>query len=294
MLPDQFFLYCLKKSSQIQLICKVWRDKLPFGSVIKAGDNLLLSLSELEGSFATGIVRSIGQKNSLPQFKFYTSLLLKLLEANRQEGISVRCLIPELRIGVQRDIQFERKVSKVVLGGNFQFLVITLATWGFVFFSQQLVEIKLDKLLGLLMLLLQVLGFIFLNLSTSYMNKKKFGPFSSAFEELYLFRALVEVRMPIKTILLESKIMNGSLVTAKSFKSLSRRLIYSVERWKSSGISPKEETGELIKEVWYSQEEQFLDFIKNIEILKFILMALLFLPAYFLYLAAIFKFFMEQ
>ena len=294
MIPDRFFSLCLKKIDEIQERIKFYRTKLPFQSTVSTGEQLLLSLSEFEGSLACGIVGVANQKNSLPQFKFYTNLLIKLLKANRQEGISIRKLIPELRIGVQRDIQFEKKVSKVVIGGNFQFLVITLATWGFVFFSQQLVEIKLDFKLGLCMVALQILGFVLLNFLTSYLKKVKFMPYSSAFEELYLFKALVEVRMQIKTILLESRIMNGALVTLKLFDSLSRRIIYSVERWKASGISPKEESEELIKELWYSQEEQFLDFIKKIEILKFVMMALLFLPAYFLYLAAIFKFFMEQ
>jgi hypothetical protein len=144
------------------------------------------------------------------------------------------------------------------------------------------------------MVILQILGFIAFYFATSFMKKNKFIAFSSAFEELYLFRALVEVRLPIKVILSESKILSGSLVSSKVFNILSRRLTYSVERWKSSGVSPREESDELINEVWYLQEEQFLDFIKKLEVLKFVIMALLFLPAYFIYLAAIFKFFMEQ
>lgn len=291
LLPDQLFTFCLRKIEEIHLKIKFSYEQIPFRSTVSQGEKLLLALSEFEGSLFCGIIK---QKNAIPEFKFYTSLLLKLLEANRQEGISIRQLIPELRSGVQRDIQFEKKVSKVILGGNFQFLVIALSTWGFVFFSQQLIEIKLDLKLGLLMLVLQVLGFLFLNLVTAWFKKKKFRPFASAFEELYLFKSLVEVRMPIKQILLDSKILNGALVNSKVFKSIHNRIAYSVERWKNSGVSPKDEAEELIKEIWYSQEEQFTDFIKKIEILKFIIMALLFLPAYFVYLAAIFKFFMEQ
>ncbi len=291
LLPDAFYSFCLKRIERFISQIKNLKSKLSFSSLTSSGNNLLLSLSEFEGSLACG---NINQSKSIPQFKFYTNLLLKLLKANRQEGISIRKLIPELRIGVQRDIQFEKKVSKVVIAGNFQFLVIAFATWGFVFFSQQLVEIKLDLFLGLSMLALQLFGFIALNVATSYMKKYNFGPFASAFSELYLFSSLVEVRLPIKEILLESKIMSGVLVSSKLFTSLSRRIIYSVERWKTSGVSPKDEAEELIKELWYSQDEQFTDFIKKIEILKFIIMALLFLPAYFLYLAAIFKFFMEQ
>jgi hypothetical protein len=294
LLPDYFFSFFLNKLKELQQKIKDIYQKIPCLSIVAAGDELLLAMSNLEGALFCGMIGSSNQKNTLPQFKFYTSLLLKLLEANRQEGIAIRKLIPELRIGVQRDIQFEKKISKVVLGGNVQFLVIALATWGFVFFSQQLIQVHLETKLGLLMALLQLLGFTFLNVMTSVQKKKKFGPFSSAFEELYLFRSLVEVRLPIKVILAESKIMNGVLLTSKMFSSLSKRIAYSVERWRNSGISPKEESEELIKELWYSLEEQFLDFIKKIEILKFVTMALLFLPAYFLYLSAIFKFFMEQ
>lgn len=290
-LPEGVFSFLLRKIEEIHLKIKNFFAKFFSQSVRSAGEGLLLSLSEFEGSLSCGL---INQEKSIPKFKFYTNLLLKLLATNRQEGIAIRKLIPELRNGVQRDIQFEKKISKVIIGGNFQFAVIALATWGFVFFSQQLVDIKLDTNLGLLMLALQIMGFLFLNLMTSWLKKEKFQPYSSAFEEIYLFKSLIEVRMPIKQILLESNIMNGSLVNSKVFSSIKKRIVYSVERWKTSGISPKDESEELIKEIWYSQEEQFVDFIKKIEILKFIIMALLFLPAYFIYLAAIFKFFMEQ
>jgi len=291
LLPEKFFSLCLQKMNDLQVKLRALRDRLPVISTVAAGDKLLLGLTEFEGRLSCGMM---GGEFSLPKFKFYTTLILKLLEAQRRDGISIRKLLPELRAGVQRDIQFEKKISKVVFGGNFQFLVITLATWGFVFFSQQLVEIKLDITLGLLMVILQLLGFILLNVLTAKLKKSKFKAFTSAFSELYLFSSLIEVRLPMKTILAESQIMNGVLVSSSIFGSLAKRITSSVERWKTSGISPKAESEELIKEVWYAQEEEYQDFIKKLEVLKFIIMALLFLPAYFIYLAAIFKFFMEQ
>jgi hypothetical protein len=291
LLPNRFYSYLLQKFEDLQLGLKVFAQKLPGIKESTMGEKLLLCLSEFEGRLSCGLV---GAEINIPKFKFYTALILKLLEANRREGISIRKLIPELRIGIQKDVQFEKKISKVIFGGNFQFLVITLATWGFVFFSQQLVEIKLDFKFGFVMAFLQFIGFLALNLASSYLKKKKFKPFNDAFSELYLFSALVEVRLPIKTILNESKIMNGVLVSSNIFHSLSGRIASSVERWKNSGVSPKVESEELIKEVWYLLEENFQDFIKKLEVLKFIIMALLFLPAYFIYLAAIFKFFMEQ
>ena len=280
----RYFLDFIKKSRAIYA-------KLPFKTVNFAGNELLLYLSDYEGSLTKGI---INQKNPLPRFKFYTGLIERLLEAQRLEGISFKKLIPELRLGIQKEMQFEKKVMKEILGGNLQFIIIVFTTWSFIFFSQALIAVKINNLIIFFILLLQVLGFILFNFLAKWLKKKQFANYSNAFREIYLFQSLVEVRMPIQTILQESQIASGVLVTHPRFHLLARRIIHSVERWRSTGLSPKEESIELTKEIWHQEEEDFLDFIKNLQILKFILMALLFLPAYFLYLASIFQFFMEQ
>ncbi len=291
LIPESFFTFCLKCYENIITKYKNFCEILQRSSTLYCGNKLILELANLEGKLNFGIIK---KDFSLPQFKFYTALIQNLLEANRVSGISLMKILPELKVEIQKDIQFERKILKEIHGGYFQFLIIIFTTWGFVFLSQKLVATVVDLKIYFLMITLQILGFSIFYFLMRLIKNKKFKPFSNAFRELYLFMTLTELRKPINTILTESNIQNGALFQAKCFSLLRVRLSSSVERWKNSGHSPKSEAEELIKELWYLQDEHFNDFLKKIQITKFILMALLFLPAYFIYLAGIFKFFMEQ
>lgn len=126
------------------------------------------------------------------------------------------------------------------------------------------------------------------------LKNKVFKPFSNAIKELYLFSSLLAVGLPINEVLKSSGIMDGSFATHKTFKNHDSRFKKLVSRMKETGLSPIEETQEIIREIWHLQEVYFLKFTKMVQILKFVILAFFFLPAYFLYLYSIFKFFMEQ
>ena len=67
-----------------------------------------------------------------------------------------------------------------------------------------------------------------------------------------------------------------------------------ISRLKETGLSPRDEAREIIFEIWHLQEENFAKFTRIVQVLKFTTLVFFFLPAYFLYLYSIFKFFMDQ
>ncbi|MDO9183669.1 MAG: hypothetical protein Q7U04_14745, partial [Bacteriovorax sp.] len=125
-------------------------------------------------------------------------------------------------------------------------------------------------------------------------KNKNFFKFSKAIEELYLFSTLLEIGLPLNDILLRSGILQGNLVSFKIFENLSERLKKLISRLKETGLSPRDETQEIIREIWHLQEENFHKFTKIVQVLKFSVLVFFFLPAYFLFLYSIFQFFMEQ
>ena len=92
----------------------------------------------------------------------------------------------------------------------------------------------------------------------------------------------------------ESQVLEGDLMIHKLFLPCASRIMNLVNRWKANGISPKTEVAEIIQELWHIKEVNFERFLKHLDILKFIVLAFFFLPAYFFYLYSIFQFFMEQ
>lgn len=297
-LPDRFwekashlgqsYFDKLRKSLKQKVILK---EKWPLIGEIVRGEKLLNFLPLLEARLA------LGQKNlalELPRFKFYTTLLIDLLEVHRKLGVSLKQILPEMRANLIKELRFEKKLLSQALGGNLQFSVVTLTTWCFVFLSSQLAELPLNFSVLLLIGSIQFMAFLVFNFSFLKLRNLSLHKFSQSLEELYLFNGMVEVGRPLNLILSESDILNGQLFKHKQFSPFSERLHNLVNRWKESGLSPRIEVQEIIQEVWHEKERQYERFLKHLDLLKFCILAFFFLPAYFFYLYSIFQFFMEQ
>ncbi|MFA6237677.1 MAG: hypothetical protein WC635_10155 [Bacteriovorax sp.] len=267
------------------------KNRLPLLGGIYCGQDLILELSECESRISIGIKIL---SRILPKYKFYTELLEQLFEAHRLLGIGIKKFIPEIRLALIRDLQFEKKIFDEILSGFLQFMVIAVTTWSFVILSKSLVQIRLTGTTVFIMLFLQISGAVLFFYLMAFLKNKVFFPFSKAIEELYLFISLMEVGLSVNEVLQRSGILQGSLATHKSFANLSVRLKKLISRMKETGLSPKDEAQEIIREIWHLQEVTFGKFARTLQILKFSILACFYLPAYFLFLYSIFKFFMEQ
>lgn len=267
------------------------KKKLPLIGEIERGQELLITFSNCEAKISLGIKIL---PSFLPKYKFYTSLLEQLFETHRRQGIGIKKFIPEIRAALIRDLQFEKKILDEIVSGFFQFLVIAVTTWSFVFLSSSLVHIPLSKSIVAFMVALQLSGLVVFFLLVKNVKNKTFSKFSKAIEELYLFSTLLEIGLPLNDILSRSGILQGSFVSFKLFENLSERMKKLIVRLKETGLSLRDEMQEIVRETWHLQDENFQKFTKIVQILKFSILAFFFLPAYFLYLYSIFKFFMEQ
>lgn len=297
-LPDRFWEKLMffgqklfDKSEKSRRSLQSLRHSLPVIGDLARGDELLLLFPRIEAQIGLGL-KTI--KFELPQFKFYTALMLQLLEAHRQLGVSVKNLFPELRANLIKEMQFEKKIYSLSMAGNLQFVIVTLTTWSFILLSQQLADIPANPFILMLIAFLQSLAFIFFNLGFIRIKNRGLAYYSRALEELYFFKGMLELGLPVNRVLNDSNCLNGALATTKQFKNLFQRLSELVSRWKETGLSPRAEVQEIIVEIWHEKEQGYQRFIKHLEVLKFVVLAFFFLPAYFAHLFSIFQFFMEQ
>ncbi len=289
-LPDRIWEKLWRKGVSIYDHLKKCEGHNPFRREQIEGEKLLVMFPDIEAKLSLGIKTTTME---LPRYKFYTTLLFDLLQVHRKLGISLKLILPELRQNLIKDLQFESKMSGSVIGGNLQFLVISLTTWGFIFLSSALAELPLDFIILFVILCMQIVAIFVFNGILSLLKKQIFMKFNQAIEGLYMFVSLVEIGLPVSQVLSESKVMEGDLVRHKKFTQVKNRLETLINRWKDNGISPKVESAEIIKEVWHLKEVNFEVFLKQADILKFMVLAFFFLPAYFIYLYSIFKFFLE-
>lgn len=290
-LPDRIWEKLWQKGLSFYKYLRTFEEKNPFKREQTQGEKLLVMFPDIEAKISLGIKTT---SLELPRYKFYTGLLFDLLLVHQKQGISLKQILPELRQNLIKDLQFESKMTGSVLGGNLQFFVITLTTWGFIFFSSALAELPLDLFTLLLIFTMQVTALFVFNGILSLMKKRIFEKFNQSIESLYLFVGLVEIGLPVGQVLAESKILSCGPGKHKKFSQVSSRLEALIKRWKDNGISPRIESGEIIKEVWHLKQVSFDAFLKQVDMLKFVVLAFFFLPAYFFYLYSIFKFFLES
>lgn len=289
LLPQRFWDLLLKINWKKALM----KVSLPYQKKIKTAEGLQIGISEIESSLTHG-KQSKNVLLELGEYKFFNQLIVDLLDLQKKMGVNLKHILPEIRRELTKDLEFEKRMNSQTNGAQLQFLVISAVTWSFIFFSSLLIEIPLSFLMSFFIILLQSLGiFTFVILGSKY-KKFVFNKFDQLIGSYYLFITLSEMSFPLSETLKRSGILKEGLYKHKSFWTYAKRIEYLINRWKSSGIGPKEEAQEILAEIWSLKEENFRNYLKAQEVIKFIILAFFFLPAYFLYLYSIFQFFMEH
>ncbi len=290
-LPDNVWDFLILYSPLIRSSFQQLLRRLPLIGAFREGEALKAKFIDCEASLTLGLNAF---PKSLPKYKFYTHLIEQLVAVHRSKGVGLKKIFPEIRNHLIRDVQFERKIVSEIISGLLQFMIIFLTTWGFVYLSISLVELPPNHIIFFFMFLLQLIGSLLFFLLIHFLKKNIFEQFAKALEEAYLFSVLLEIGVPINEILERSQIQCGLFSQSKMFSSLSVRMKNLIKRLKQTGISPLDESKEIIAELWQFQEDEFLQFTKKLQVLKFFILAFFFLPSYFLYLYSIFQFFMEH
>lgn len=254
----------------------------------KEGRNLLLFISNL--NLRTGFQSTY----LIPEYKFYTSIISGLLDVGRSRGVKISGQLDDIKKVLQHDLIFSMKIKNEKSSAFFQFTIITLFTWVFVFYSQQLIEIKIPKLVYFIMVSFQVLGMISFFFLSDFFQKKFFLPYDQFLGNLLLFQSLVESSVPLKLALLESKVYQSKAFQLKKFELLCQHFDSALDKLKGKGLSMRDDINLIIAELGQNREEEFRLFHNRLSFFKFLHLSLIYLPIYFLYLISIFKFFMEQ
>lgn len=288
-LPEKLWdkIYCYLKVT-FSIVKKIFY-KLTGGELV--AQQIINQLSNFENELQFSDKR--GGKE-IPQYKFYTLLIEKILLYNRKYGAPMRKIIVDIRGGLIRDDQFERKLRKEFCGGIGQFLFISIITWFFVFMSQLITEVSITFDVFVIIGLMQITGIGLFYFFYSKWKKYTFLNFADYFYSLYAMRSLSEIGLSVRQVLHESIIAGLISKEVKIFKNINLRLKRAVDSWQKRGSPVQQELKEITDELWFIQDENFRSFIKKVGILKFFILATFFLSSYFVYLSYLFHFFLIE
>ncbi|OFZ72010.1 MAG: hypothetical protein A2451_10650 [Bdellovibrionales bacterium RIFOXYC2_FULL_39_8] len=273
-----------------------WRQRMG-QSVVACGDSFVVIINQI--TFSIGGDYSLIPGNGggdIPQYKFYTDILKKLIYYAKLYGGNFKESLSQLKKGVIKDIQFERALRKEVEGAYLQFFFISLITWFFVYMVGQSVEVKLSMLSKIFMLAMQLSGALFFALFYQRLQQLTFAPFWKFFNTIFIFQSLIGVGLSQKEIIhhAESSALTEDQRQRKFLSYLVLRLESLIFNWQRSGQPIGTELAEIQEELWFNVGQESIQFLKKLNIIKFLVVVLFYLSTYFFYLANLFSAFLIE
>lgn len=244
--------------------------------MIKAPRNAQILIFQLQHLQSTN---NINLSNvELVEFKFYTNLLKSIIALSRQYGHPLSKVIRQFISTLYYEEKFTKKLKDSVFSTLIQFLVISLITWLFIELLWQMVEIKIDSSVVLLIFSIQLSGVILFCLSTYFLYHKILSDFDRALFTIYSIKGLSQVGLSISKILALSKFeqfpkSNKFLFTYERLNQLTKQAI-------TEGLAISKSIDDILEDLWLNQKHSFAKFRQILTINKFIFMAVFFLPSY--------------
>ena len=216
----------------------------------------------------------------VPKYKFFSSIVEKLITYRRSYGADIRPALREIRGAARKDYSAKKRLNEELVGFIIQYSIIAVFTWIFILNVSGTLNIKFSGPILVLLGTWQFFGLIVGIIIYFSTMKYFFEPFSNYFFTAYTFRSLVTISRPISEI---SKLANISMLTnTKDLRVIKTRLLGLVQNIKVVGVVPLDEFDQIILELWDSYEVKLSKFKSMLTGLKLFLI-LLFVFTGFLY-----------
>ena len=284
-----FFNFIFKRfnSSLISLannmiqILKEFHSRLTKGFLISRGENLIKQLGHFEVSF---LVKFKKNTDSIISYKFYSTILELLLTLNKKFGAPIKSRVKIIKRSLVKDIHLEKKLLAEIKGGLFQFILISFITWFFIYFVEKMLLLKLNQSVALLIIFLQISGLIIFLTAYNFIKKREYKDFDTIIKMITVMNVLLEVGLPQTKIVEYAGSNELSNLKKKNLISICDRFKLLIISWQKHGISIMDDLSILEEEISFVLDESGRLFFKKVEILKYTILTLFYLSAYFIYL----------
>ena len=215
----------------------------------------------------------------VPNYKFYTKLINSLIFYRNKLGCEIRDQLIDIRKSLIVDIKESKKLKDALLGGYYQYFMMGLFLWLFLFASHCMVEVSISEDDILLLGLWHIIGLAVFHFCFKRMHLKYFKNFESYITCFYSFKILLGASRPLNEII--NTIEIEKLEEDALLKHLKLRLVFICEQIKKSGNLNLEEVHYCLSELWDYFQLQFEKFNKMMNVVKLGLMFVFILPSYF-------------
>lgn len=222
----------------------------------------------------------------IPQYKFYTAILQAILHYSMQLGAPITDHLKSLRRCLARDWEFEQKLVGHLLSTLGQVISITLATWGFGFFCQWILQLWPPFADLLVVGGLQISGGLVFFLLYQKRKTHLFRPYEHCYHAIITAAILQQLGMSLHTVIAQCSLEN--LPRQGRLESFRGRLEELFRQCHQHGHSIKDFLLELREELDFYLEEDFKKFLQFTTRIKFFVLALFYFPAYLVFVFSLF------
>ena len=248
-------------------------------------EGLMRAISEMEAAFLTGDEK--GGSKEIPRYKFFTALVFKILDCARRFGGPRNALLSGLKEGLVKDDHFERQIIEDRKGGYGQFFTVAAITWIFIFVSKHVAFISAPAGAIFMVFVLHLMGLIAFHSLYQFHFQKCFAGFEEIFSCLYTCRSLLGVGLPLSQVAKEADTESVLKKGDVRFDGIRDRLSGLLQRLQKNGAPVEAALCDAISETWFLQERAFEAFRRRLLVIKYIVLIVFFLMAYFVYLFSI-------
>lgn len=231
---------------------------------------------------------SLNQKTELPRYKFFSELVEMLLSLARQWGAQYQQVFIVLREILHQDLEFEKQLKEFTQGCWFQMLLIVFMSWTFIILGTTWVKIQFPLSYMIMIGLWQGLGMLCFFFGIKILKTRYLAALGAFWKSLICLRSLSETALPRSEIIRLSNLKNLDGFSHPEWSDF-RVKVQHLGQWVlTSGMSPSKEIQYLMEELRFLEKHQIQVFQKMANILKFLILIIFFIPAYFAFLFIIF------
>lgn len=228
-------------------------------------------------------------KIELPRYKFFSDLVEMLLSQARQWGAQYQQVFITLREILHQDLQFEKQLKEFVQGCWFQMGLIVAMSWLFIILGTTWVEIKFPLKYKIIIGSWQLLGMMSFFFGIRLLKTRYLSALGAFWKSLICLRSLAETALPRSEVVRLSQIKSLDQYSHHEWNDFKQKVQHLGQWMLSSGQSPVKEIGYLMEELRFLEKHQMAQFQKMSHALKFAILAIFFIPAYFAFLFIIFS-----
>lgn len=264
----------------------------------KRDSKFLLSLKDLLPNTKSGnklyqqtlglSTRSLNKSNQfeLIQYKFFTALITELIQSSRKYGTQIHNYLPDIKKGLIKDIQLDKKVFGIFIGGLYQFLLVFILGLVFVSIMMSQLDSKMQVFELLIPILLQVLGLVSFSFFYIYLRKLRFQELFKYLFKLYQFRTLAQAQIPLNEVF--NNVSPDELSSKGDLKFFKEKVLLLFSDMRNRGTIDINDLDININEMWQYIDLRFEKFNKELGAIKLTHLAIFSLGGYLVLLFQIF------